>query len=107
VDDERAVVEQDPFSRFASLDAERPEARRLERRFDGLGDGDVLAGRGPVGDDEKVGERGELTQVEDTELFGFPAQPGLDGQPDVRGKASLSEPFLLFFCLGSYRPGLF
>src|SRR5512136_988782 len=66
VDDERAVIEEDPFGRFPPLDAERPVAGRLERGLDGLGDRGILPGRTAVGDDEEVGERRDLAQVEDT-----------------------------------------
>jgi hypothetical protein len=80
VDDERAVVEQDPFGRLAALDAQRTEPGRLEPGLDRLGDGQVLPRRIPVPGEDKGGERGDLAEVEDAEVLGLPrARPRRPG----------------------------
>jgi len=90
MDEEKAVVHEDPLGVRRPFHAQRPDTAPLELHFDVLGQGLVLAARLSVHDDEKVGEGRQGAQVQDEDILGLFVLAGFDGQPDLAGQASLA-----------------
>ncbi len=71
------VVHEDPLGRAATLDVVRTKPEiAAQSLFDAFGDGEDLAVRGTVADDEVVGEVALAAQVEDDEVVGLLVQRG-------------------------------
>ncbi len=71
------VVHEDPLGRAATLDVVRTKPEiAAQSLFDALRDGEDLAVRSTVTDDEVVGDVALAAQVEDDELVGLLVQRG-------------------------------
>jgi hypothetical protein len=87
VDEEVAIVGEDPLGLFVAFDADGQFAGvLLELEADFIGDGLDLAGIGAGADDEEIGERCDAGEIEDQDfggLFRFGradgGEPGRDG----------------------------
>lgn len=65
MDDEIAVIHENPLGGIIAFDARRQLAGRLQLFSDLVCDGVGLAGVGNRADDEEIGEGGDLAKVED------------------------------------------
>ena len=91
MNDEIAVIEQDPFAMELAFDPQRPSVAGLEIGFDGLRDSGILAGRMAVQDEEEIGEGRGAAQVEHADVFGFFILSRLDGRFQRGRDASFVE----------------
>src|SRR5262245_12200965 len=64
VEDEIEVVDEDPLCPIVALDERRLRAAAAERLLDGVGDRLDLPDVGPGADDEEIGERRCLAEIE-------------------------------------------
>jgi hypothetical protein len=71
VDNEIAVIHQDPLGVVISFDTDGQVAALLEPEMDFIGDRLILADVGAGTDDEMVGEAGDITQIENNNVQSF------------------------------------
>jgi hypothetical protein len=71
MNNEVAVVHQDPLGVLVSLDTDRQVAALLEPEMDLIGNGLVLPGVGAGTNYEMIGEAGDFTQVENDDVLCF------------------------------------
>ena len=97
MEDEVAVVEQDPFGLTVAFHVQRPPALGPEVGLDGVGDCLDLSRVVSVADDELFCERVDLADVEHSRLHGLAVYRGLYGDSPVfhtgsaAGSAALSH----------------
>lgn len=68
---EVAVIDQDPFGGVVAFDAVGELARLLKLFLDFVRDGVGLAGIGNRADDEVVGERSDVAEIQDGQVRSF------------------------------------
>lgn len=71
VDDEVAVIDQNPFGALITLDADRPPAGFFHAFSNLIANCLPLPGIAGRADYKVVGERGDFAEVEDFQIFGF------------------------------------
>ncbi len=87
MDHEVDVVEKHPVAGALALDVTGLELELLAQTLlDRLGNGDDLAVRGAMTDDEVIGEIAAAVKVENGDVFSLPVPGGIDGVSKFRGQ---------------------